>query len=87
MTSKIVKFPVGSKKRKVVKEKEGKLECEVSGRWLQFPDASSKTEHMDYLPLNVMTTGSSDKERKICELILDKKQLEKMLSKLPSNES
>jgi len=87
MTDRVVKFPVGSKKRKRIKEKEGKLECEVSGRWLQFPDASSKTTHMDYLPLDVMTLGSADNERKICELILDRKQLEKMLSKLPSNES
>jgi len=86
MSNKIVKFPVGSNKRKRLKEKEGKIECEVSGRWIQFPEASDKFSDMEYLCLDVMTTGASDNERKLCELILDKQQLQKMLNELPVND-
>jgi hypothetical protein len=33
-----------------------------------------------------MTRGSNDKDRKLCELILDKQQLLKMLAELPVND-
>ena len=68
-------------------EKKGRIECEVSGRWLQFPKASHKTPNMNYIVLDVMTIGESDKERKLCELIFDRQQLEKILAELPTNEN
>lgn len=67
-------------------EKNGKLECEVSCRWLQFPKASDKFSEIEYICLDVMTLGASDKGRKLCELILDKQQLLKMLKELPVND-
>jgi len=86
MSDKIIKFPAGSKKRKRLNEKTGKLECEVSGRWLQFPPSSDKFSNIEYISLDIMTIGASDKERKICELIFDKQQLLKMLHELPVND-
>ncbi|MCD6450087.1 MAG: hypothetical protein J7L34_06240 [Thermotogaceae bacterium] len=86
MSGKIIKLPVGSIKRKRINANAGILECEVSGRWLQFPEASDKLQNIEYLCLDVMTHGSTGKDRKICELILDKKQLVKMLSELPVND-
>ena len=85
MSDKIVKFPSGSKKRKRINANVGKLQCEVSNRWVQFPESSDKFSDIEYLCLDIMTIGATDQERKICEIILDKKQLEKMLSELPVN--
>ena len=87
MSDKIVRFPVGSKKRKRLKQKEGRIECEVSGRWIQFPEASDKFSNMEYLRLDIMTMGAPDEERKLCEIILDKQQLLKMLNELPVNDN
>lgn len=86
MSDKIVRFPSGSNKRKRLKEREGIIECEVSNRWLQFPEASDKLAYMEYICLDVMTQGPSGKDRKLCELILDKNQLLKMLNELPVND-
>ncbi len=36
--------------------------------------------------IDVMTLGSEDKERKLCELVLDRKELLKLLNELPVNE-
>ena len=86
MSDKIARFPVDSKKRKRLKEKQGRIECEVSGRWIQLPEASNKFSDIEYLHLDIMTLGTSEMERKLCELILDKEQLLKMLNDLPVND-
>ena len=86
MSKNIVRFPKRSGDRKRLEVKEGKLSCEVSERWIKFPSASDKFDDIEYLSLDVMTRGSNDKDRKLCEIIIDKQQLLKMLAELPVNE-
>ena len=85
MNDKVVRFPGRPADRKRRDSNRGILRCEVSGRWLQFPDASDKFSDMEYLHLDIMTLGTDEQKRKLCELVLDKQQLLKMLSDLPVN--
>ena len=86
MSKNIIQFPRRSEDRKRRKAKKGILECEVSNRWIQFPKASDKFSDMEYLHLDIMTLDSNEKDRKLCELIIDKEQLLSMLRKLPVND-
>ena len=86
MNNNIVRFPKRSGDRKRLEAKEGKLSCEVSERWIKFPSASEKFDDIEYLSLDVMTRGSNDKDRKLCEIIIDKQQLLKMVAELPVND-
>lgn len=83
MNDKIVSFPNKLERRKRMDSNRGKLRCEVSERWISFPEASWKTQNLDYLSLDIMTLGSNNKERKLCEIIVDREQLQKMLKDLP----
>lgn len=86
MSKNVVRFPRRSNDRKRLEAKQGKLSCEVSERWIKFPSASDKFEDIEYLSLDVMTRGSNDKDKKLCEIILDKQQLLRMLAELPVND-
>ena len=86
MDNKIVKFPNKHERLKRIDINSGKLRCEVSERWISFPGASWKTNNLDYLALDIMTLGANDKERKLCEIIVDREQLQKMLKELPIND-
>lgn len=86
MTIRVINFPrrrIDQKRRDAAK---GILRCEVSDRWIQFPEHSEKSPDTEYLACDVMTLGSDEKPRKICEIILDKTQLMKMLIELPTND-
>lgn len=80
---KIVRLPNGYERKKRVDASKGELRCEVSERWIKFPEASSKYVDIDYLALDVMTLGANEKERKLCEIIVDRELLEKFLTELP----
>ncbi len=55
--------------------------CEVSERWIQLPKYSDKTSKANYLTLQIMTSGrASNKEKELCELIVDREKLEYLLS-------
>ena len=86
MNNKVVWFPRRTADRKRRDSNHGILRYEVSGRWFQFPDASYKFEDMEYLHLDIMTLGTNEQTRELCELIVDKQQLLKMLSDLPAND-
>lgn len=86
MSKNIVRFPKRSGDRKRLEAQEGKLSCEVSDRWIKFPSASDRFDDIEYLSLDVMTIGSNDKDKKLCEIIIDKQQLLKMLAELPVND-
>lgn len=60
----------------------GKADCQVSERWLQFPRSGPKYSEGTFLMVNVMTTNETGKERKICELILIKEQLQYILDQI-----
>jgi hypothetical protein len=86
MSIDIVNFPRRSTDRKRLEAREGKLRCEVSDRWIQFRPESDRFDDIEYLTLDVMTLGTDEKDRKLCELILDKDQLLDILAKLPVND-
>ena len=76
-------FRYKSRLKKDLKEK--KLRCDISDRWIQFPQASEIcSEEIDYLRLNIMTTDINDNERKLCELLVDRSALTKILTEIPS---
>ncbi|MBA6390967.1 hypothetical protein H4J38_09295 [Colwellia sp. BRX10-3] len=83
MDDKIVNFPNKYERKKRVDLRNGELRCEVSERWVKFPKASDKYPNCEYLHLDIMTLGANEKDRKLCEIILDKEQLLKLLSELP----
>ncbi|MBF4343590.1 hypothetical protein EAY39_23180 [Vibrio anguillarum] len=81
--NKIVRLPNRYERKKRVDASKGELRCEVSERWIKFPEASSKHFDMDYLALDVMTLGANEKEIKLCEIIVDRDLLETILRELP----
>jgi hypothetical protein len=64
---KLIRIPISYKQRKINEYGEGYVPCEVSERWIQFPDEISDER---YIPISIMTTGSKQENRKICELVV-----------------
>jgi hypothetical protein len=55
--------------------------CIVSDRWLEFSqDGSGRTFEGEAIVLSVMTNGSDEKPRKLCELIVTREELLRVLS-------
>lgn len=77
--SKIIKFPVTYSQRKRNSMGVGYVPCEVSNRWLQFPDTSCLCEGGEFIQVDVMTLGKNEEPRKICEVILARADLERAL--------
>ncbi len=76
MSDKVVKFPVTYSQRKRKEMGPGYVPCEVSGRWLQFPKESAG--HFgagEFISVDVMTYGSKDEPKKICNLIVTRENL------------
>lgn len=69
---KVVRIPITYSQRKINEMGEGYVPCEVSGRWLQFPDNVSD---LRWIPVDVMTIGSDSTARKICELVIGKEDI------------
>jgi len=58
----------------------GYVPCEVSSRWLQFPENSGGYFSAgEYIEVDVMTLDQNEKPRKICNLILTRADLERAL--------
>jgi hypothetical protein len=52
----------------------------VSGRWLQFSTGgSAKLTEGEYITMWVMTENSDDKDKKLCELIVTREDLQSAL--------
>ena len=58
------------------------MPCQVSERWLQFPKTATALHDGDFMIVDVMTMGSDEKERKLCELVLTKQDLMRMLEQV-----
>ena len=78
--SKIVKFPVSYSQRIRNTMGKGYVPCEVSGRWIQFPEYSGGyfTEG-EYIDIAVMTLDQNERPRKLCNLIVTREDLERAL--------
>lgn len=84
MTENIERFPYKKENTNRLNIQKRKLPCQVSARWLQFPEESSRHPEGDYISVDVMTSTSTDnleeKESKICELVLFREDIEAMLA-------
>ena len=70
--NKIIRMPISYEQRKINEFGNGYVPCDVSERWLQFSDSGLKSGSV---LVNVMTMGSDDKPKKICEMVLNKEDL------------
>ena len=86
MKNRIYRLPNGYIKKRRLNALSGKLACEVSNRWIQFPDVSKIQHETDYLCLDIMTLDLNERERKLCEIIVDKPTLLKILNKIPTTD-
>jgi len=63
------------------KHSDFSVPCIVSGRWLEFSqEGSGHTYEGEAITLSVMTDGSDEKRRKLCELIVTREELLRVLS-------
>jgi len=90
--SNIKRFP-GSVERRERREKvAGKVVCQVSQRWLQFPESYQIVGEKSFMFVDVMTLDSNEQPRKLCEMVLTKEDLRAMLDRvntefIPTTES
>lgn len=61
---------------------ERKAVCEVSSRWLQFPETAQTVYDAPLMIIDVMTLNGDDQEKKICQLVLSKDDLLQILSRI-----
>lgn len=87
MTDKIKNFPQGAERRNRLNQVNFRVPCQVSERWLQFPETATPLNNGDFMVVNVMTKNSEEKDRKICELVLTKQDLLKMLEQVETIDS
>lgn len=87
MSDKIKHFPRGTERRDRLNVRNFRVPCQVSERWLQFHETTHYLKGGDLMIVNVMTMSSQDKERKICELVLTKQDLLRMLEQVEKIES
>ena len=83
MVNKVDRLPNKKENYRKLNVHKRKLPCQVSARWLQFPQESSPYPEGDYIAVDVMTSTLTDdleeRESKICELILFREDIEAML--------
>jgi hypothetical protein len=82
-----IRFPVSPLQR--VKNRRGKhgVSCMVSGRWLRFREEAERFDFGDgqrstAIFVDVMTDGSGDEPRKICDLCITLEDLQATLSRI-----
>jgi hypothetical protein len=61
---------------------ENRAICEVSSRWLQFSESATLVGGEPLLFVDVMTLNSDDQEKKICQLVLSKDELQLILGRV-----
>jgi hypothetical protein len=83
MNKEIVRLPGQTAARRRIDRHEHRIRCEVSPRWIQLSRQIDRHLDQDYLRLTIMTLDASEKSRKLCELTIDPRELEKVLSSVP----
>lgn len=82
MANKIEHFPRGEARRTRLNLRKHRVACQVSERWLQFPQTAQQLQGGDFMMIDVMTIGANDTDRKLCELVLTKQDLLNMLAQV-----
>lgn len=85
MSDKIKLFPSGKARRERLNLRKYRVACEVSDRWLQFSEKAHRVGDKDFMFVNIMTLGSDDKEKKLCELVLSRQDILEMLRMIPND--
>jgi hypothetical protein len=84
MSDNVTRFPGRRERTRLKNIRERKVACEVSSRWLQLGKQSDAYgDGPEYLHVDVMTLDQNEKPRKLCELIVDARDLRAVLGKLP----
>jgi len=83
MRDKVIPFHSLGQRELREDRRKRRIRCEVSPRWLQLSEQIDRYEDRDYMHVYVMTLDSNEKERKLCELILDPQELAKVILALP----
>lgn len=80
----VVRFPIRYPQR--IRNKLGKFAapCEVSDRWLKFDEiAMVLSDDTEFLGIDVMTlTAGGEKEKKLCRMYVDRRDLVKILERV-----
>lgn len=76
------KGPTRQERIRLAKVMEHQAICEVSPRWLQFPQTARLVGGVPMMIVNVMTTNSDDQDKKLCELVLSKSDLLQILARI-----
>jgi hypothetical protein len=78
----VIKLPITKSQR--YRNKLGKLaaQCIVSERWLKFEQEYTSYGGNDLITLDVMTLDITESPRKLCQLILNRQDLEQALHKI-----
>lgn len=84
--SSVKRFPGSAERRRRRNLISGKVECQVSSRWLQFPEQATLVGGASFMTVDVMTLDSNEKPRKLCELILTKEDLTAMLLRVSATD-
>lgn len=61
---------------------EHKAECQVSSRWLQFPQSAQTVGDASFMFVDVMTLTGNEQEKKLCQLVLTKEDLLDILERI-----
>lgn len=78
--NKIIKIPISRERHKINEMGNGYVPCEVSDRWLQFDNESTLVQCGELIGLDVMTMGTDEKPKKICQLIIRREDIERALA-------
>ena len=80
-------YPDRWERKHLAKLMEGRADCQVSGRWLQFPLAARENPNgagtHALMTVDVMTADADGEERKLCELVLAREDLLMILNRMP----
>lgn len=76
---KVIKIPITHDERKINEFGNGYVPCQVSGRWLQFPDTATDDR---WIFVDVMTMSEDKKPRKLCEMVLSKEDIMRAINSI-----
>ena len=81
MNKKVIKMPIKAVQRWKNFVGQYGVPCMISERWLSFPkESAGHFQAGEFIPIDVMTLGSNDKPRKICELIITREDLIRVIN-------
>jgi hypothetical protein len=83
MGKKIVRLSGQGVARRRIDRHEHRVRCEVSPRWIQFSHQIDRHGDQDYLRITIMTSDANERDRNLCELIVDPQELQTVLASVP----